>query len=153
MNTPRGTKPARHDEASDEPRWPSHFPANCPPLRATAASGVVYRFVERDPPTTEDSRSLYETRPAQNFRGKRCQASGLSVFRDPHDLERLRRRVRAYKTSLVASASLANVHGLLLPTPTRDGSSHHTWWVPLGVLAASVFHVVSAIDERLKEEL
>lgn len=153
MNTPCGTKPGQQDEASDEPTWPSHFPENCPPLRATAASGVVYRFVERDPPTTEDFRSLYETRPEQNFRGKRCQASGLSVFRDPRDLERLRRRVRAYGSSLVASARLADVHGSLLPTPTRCGSSHHTWWLPRGVLAARIFHVVSAEDGRLTEDV
>lgn len=153
MSTPAGTKPGQQDEAADEPKWPSRFPNNCPPLHATAASGVVYRFVERDPPTTQDFQSLYETRPAQQYGGKRCQAFGLSVFRDPRDLERLRTRVRAYDTSLVASASLANVHGLLSPTPTRGGSSHHTWWVPLGVRAASVFHVVSAKDERAKEEV
>lgn len=128
--------------------WPPHFPDKCPPADAPAASGVVYRFVRQDPPRTEDFVSRQENQPQHHFGTKSCQASGLSVFRHPSDLDRLRRRVRAYETSLVATAELTSSHGVVLPTPTRNGTSHHTWWVPLGVVPASLFRVVPSSDSR-----
>lgn len=130
--------------------WPSHVPSECPPAEAEAASGIVYRYVDEDPPTSDDFLSLREKQPTRVFGPKCCQASGLSVFRNPRDLEQLRRRVPGYRNALVARARLSEVHGLLKPTPTRQGSSHSTWWIPAGVLAASIFRVVRA--ENFPEE-
>lgn len=130
-----------HGETVIRCDWPPHYPEGCPPAEASGASGIVYRYVSQDPPKSEDFRARSEEQPAKQFGSKRCQASGLSVFRDPRDLDRLKRRVPAYRDSLVACATLTADHGVILATPTKNGSSHHTWWVPLGVAAASAFRI------------
>lgn len=90
-------------------RWPSHYPAQCPPSDARPASGTVYRFVNNDPPSAEDMRSWYEMdkKLGAETPEQICQARGISVFTACDDIRRARSRVPALrKYEFVAAGRL-----------------------------------------------
>lgn len=114
-------------------RWPLFFPPDCPPAASCPAAGQVYRFIAGIEPEPEDFRPHREIYPDRDFGPALCKSCGLSVFTRIEDLESLRRRVPAYRGRRAARGALAPEMGLTLPTPSQGGSSHVTWWVPLGI--------------------
>lgn len=123
--------------------WPAHFPVHCPPPSGRPAEGNVYRYIDGDAPEPSDFLSYKELRPDEDFGNAACKSCGVSVFRDTGDLERLARRVPAYRTKRVAAATLTADLGVTLSTPNRERPSHTTWWIPLGVEAWTAFRVIS----------
>lgn len=129
-------------------QWPDYFPADCPSQDARPATGEVYRLVKKNPPESEDFIPLREKKPTAGFGEKECQACGLSVLRDVEDALQMRKRARGMAKRLVAKGRLSPCFGKIKHTPSsRDGSSHHRWWVPTEVQPWRVFRVVQIPQE------
>ena len=122
-------------------QWPDYYPENCPPEGAEPASGTVYRLVRHDPPQAEDFLSTWEEFPGR-FPEPTIKNSGVSVYTDPQDIERLKKRIRQLKGRKTAEGELNPVHGLIQPTEGKE-KSHHTWWIPIEAEPWLVFKVVS----------
>lgn len=122
-------------------QWPDYYPEDCPPENARPASGVVYRLIRQSHPTSKDFRSHRETQPHRTFDVPECIACGLSVFMDIEDVIRLQKRVPALRRRRVAKGTLVSDLGNMLPTPSRTGRSHHTWWVPVSTQPWELFQV------------
>jgi hypothetical protein len=123
------------------PKWPPHFPDDCPPQDAFVASGAVFRAVKADPLSANDFLSyLEEEKPIRNAT-KRCQASGVSVQRT---LEEARRHLATlpgvYK--YIAAATLMTAHGKMKPTPNKKWPEHLTWWPFAEVVRQAAFRVI-----------
>jgi hypothetical protein len=121
--------------------WPDYFPEDCPPDFAEDANLEAYRLVDQDPPSEDDfipHKLLYPDRRYPD----ECKACGLSVFTEINDFIELQRRVPALRGSLISVGNLTPEMGKILPTPYR-GNSHHSWWIPDGMLVAKSFNVVS----------
>lgn len=126
--------------------WPKHFPSGCPGQDAAPATGVVWRLVKATRPTAKDFVSLYEAMPGKDWRGKECDACGLSVHRNPADASALRSLPR-YRNHHLASGTLNDSLGVTAPSPSDRSASHETWWVPLGVEVWSNFVVSVETDD------
>jgi hypothetical protein len=126
--------------------WPDYFPENCPPSTAKAATGIVYRFVRKNPPENGDFIGYRLLHPLEDYKEKTCQACGISVYRDKNDLLKMQSRVPAKKGSHIAKGNLNPDIGQILPTP-HQGDSHHTWWVPSGIQANDYFSVADIEGE------
>ena len=122
-------------------RWPDFYPADCPPAEAVPASGTVYRLVKHDPARAEDFKSVFEDNPRRFKNRPTIKNCGLSVHRDSQDSERLKKRVRIFKSRRIAEGKVNPTLGVILHTPSKE-ESHHTWWVPLGAEPWLVFDVI-----------
>lgn len=122
-------------------RWPDFYPADCPPAEAVPASGTVYRLVKHDPARAEDFKSVFEDNPRRFKNRPTIKNCGLSVHRDSQDSERLKKRVRIFKSRRIAEGKVNPTLGVILNTPSKE-ESHHTWWVPLGAEPWLVFDVI-----------
>ena len=122
-------------------QWPDYYPENCPPEEAEPASRTVYRLVRHNPPQAEDFLSTWEEFPGR-FPEPTIKNSGVSVYTDPQDIERLKKRIRQLKGRKTAEGELDPMHGLIQPTEGKE-KSHHTWWIPIGAEPWLVFKVVS----------
>lgn len=120
--------------------WGSYFPEGCPPEDASPAEGVVFRLTKGDQPRHGDFVPYRKNKPGDDFDGKACLASGLSVYRDYQDIVRLQNRVGGARKKKVAVTiqDLDHSHGVMKPTPSIE-SSHITWWVPETVSPAPLF--------------
>ena len=130
-----------HNERTTELEWPDFYPENCPPAEAKPASGTFYRLVKHNPPQAEDFLSTWEEFPGR-FPEPTIKNSGVSVYTDPQDIERLKKRVRQLKGRKTAEGELNPMHGLIQSTEGKE-KSHHTWWIPIGAEPWLVFKVVS----------
>jgi hypothetical protein len=127
-------------------QWPDHFPDGCPPETAQPASVKVYRFVNNDPPNTEDFRSWRQENMDQPCpKGiTECQACGISVFTSEEGVCKARNKVPALRNKQAALGNLTPGLGVILNTPSRKtGHDHHTWWIPTDREPWSVFQVVN----------
>ena len=121
--------------------WPDFYPGNCPPAEAEPASGTVYRLVRHDPPQAEDFKSTWEEFPGR-FPEPTIKNSGVSVYTDPQDIERLKKRIRQLTDRKTAEGELNPTLGFIQGTKAVE-KSHHTWWIPIGAEPWLVFKVLS----------
>lgn len=126
--------------------WPTHFPNNCPPQEAEDAAGFVYRLISDSYPDAEDFKSWREQNMDKELPTgvTECQASGLSIYRDKVDADKLIRKVPRFKKSRTALGLLTPDLGKILNTPSRSSLSHHTWWIPAEVQPWTIFKVVNS---------
>jgi hypothetical protein len=120
--------------------WPEHFPKECPPNDGANAAGRFYRLVDGNPPVPTDFVSHFVKFPGKEWGDGRCQACGLSVYKDVADLQRMQKRVKGMRKMLIAAGALT--FGTIKFTDTKPGGSHHTWWVPVGNNPAPLFKVI-----------
>jgi hypothetical protein len=125
--------------------WPNHLPKDCPPQDAQDASGEIYRLVNHSPPHSDDFRSWREENVGKALPNgvTECQAGGLSVYRNKMDACRTIRRIPRFKKAQPALGVLAPSLGKILCTPSREGQSHHTWWVPVNIQPWTIFQITS----------
>ena len=121
--------------------WPDFYPENCPPVEAEPASGTVYRLVRNDPAQVEDFLSTWEEFPGR-FPEPTIKNSGLSVYTDLQDIERLKKRVKQLRNRKTAEGELNPTLGFILWTRAAE-ISHHTWWIPIGAKPWLIFKVIS----------
>lgn len=121
-------------------KWPDYFPDNCPPKDAKPATGIVYRLLRQK----KVKKSDFKPRILSNlprFDGKECEESGLSVYKNLDDMYRLQKFIPGMRKRVPAKGELIPEMGQIKPTP-REGNSHHTWWVPLGVAPWDSFEII-----------
>ena len=135
-------------------RWPKFYPDNCPPGKAELASGEVYRMTNRRNPKERDFKSYREIHESDaEFNQRECIACGVSVYRNPEDISRMRLRLqkrvpKLRKRKFIAKGVLDPSLGKIQPTGEHE-KSHHTWWIPVGVQAWTVFQFFKVL-ERLE---
>ena len=76
------------------------------------------------------------------FQNRLSKTVESSVYTDPQDIERLKKRIRQLKGRKTAEGELDPRHGLIQSTEGKE-KSHHTWWIPIGAEPWLVFKVVS----------
>lgn len=108
--------------------WPSDFPAQCPPSIARAEEIYVYRLVNNSPPKAEDFLSTRQEWPAREFKTEidKCNACGVSVFRNKNDAEKKKQKYKPLRSKLIAYGKIDASDGVILETYE---SSHMTWWL------------------------
>ena len=121
-------------------QWPDYYPENCPPKEAKPASGTVYRLVRHNPPQAEDFLSTWEEFPGR-FPKPTIKNSGVSVYTNLQDIERLKKRIRQLKDRKTAEGKLNPMFGLIQRTEGKE-KFHHTWWIPIGAEPWLVFEVI-----------
>lgn len=109
--------------------FPDDFPPDCPPEAASAASGVVFRFVKTDPPTPSDFLSHFELKKILKDKNLECQFHGLSVYITETATAEASAKVPGLRKLKVAKGRLSAEWGQLLKTPGMV-AEHHTWWLP-----------------------
>jgi hypothetical protein len=108
--------------------WPSHFPASeCPPAPAVTTQDVhVLRVLKGVHASAEDFRSwMEEGHPNPD---QPCQSCGLSVFLTSEHLAQMAKRIPSLRGKHFVGILLTHSDGLILRTPSRNSSQHHTWW-------------------------
>lgn len=122
--------------------WPSFFPsASCPPDDALPVVVQVFRLVRGDTVGSNDLlpwRQEFPDRPADD----ECIACGVSVYDDRTCVEKLRKKVGAFKGRRIATGTLDEASGVSKPTPSNRSRSHRTWWMPDGFDPSPRFSVV-----------
>lgn len=121
--------------------WPDFYPENCPPTEAESASGTVYRLVRNNPPQAEDFKSTWEEFPGR-FPEPTIKNSGVSIYTDPQDIERLKNRIRQLRDRKTAEGELNPALGFIQQTEGKE-KSHYTWWIPIGAKPWHDFRVIS----------
>jgi hypothetical protein len=126
--------------------FPDYFPPDCPPDEAVECRGIVYRFVEVDPPAPGDFLNHYERGLAPM--AEPCLRCGLSVFLNVEVAvdrwKALRERFPGRKFgNHIAEGHLDPSHGKIVQTG-RD-REHHTWWPYDGIDRREPFRVVRTI--------
>jgi hypothetical protein len=127
-----------------ELQWPDFYPENYPPVEAEPASGTVYRLVRHNPAQAEDFKSTWEEFPGR-FPEPTIRNSGASVYTDPQDIERLKRRIPQLNDRKTAKGELNPTLGLIQRTEAVE-KSHVTWWIPIGAEPWLVFEGIN--EER-----
>ena len=126
--------------------WPEHYPTDCPTASAEAVNRSFYRLVNSNPPSDGDLRSNWQKFPAKQWGNSLCKACGLSIFSTKEDALKTRQRIPAFRDSLLAIASVTPSSGVVLHTPSRQASSHHTWWLDADCTEAS--HMLTILEEE-----
>jgi hypothetical protein len=123
--------------------WPPHLPQNCPPQDAQDASGEVYRLATNNPPQVDDFRSWREENPDKDLSQgiTECQACGLSVYRKKEEILSVINKIPRFRKSKPALGVLDPSLGKILATPSKNGNSHHTWWISSGTQPWTIFHI------------
>lgn len=109
--------------------WPSHYPVQCPPKEAFSFDGSLFRFINRNSPVQKDFKSYYDSKPGQDWKGKACQARGLSVYKTVEDCKEMMDLIPALRKKKLAVAQIDHNCGLLANTPSTHSERHCTWWV------------------------
>ena len=122
--------------------WPEYYPNECPPDYAPSASGVIYRFVDTNPPAGVDFVPYAQEYPNRNWGDKECQACGLSVYTSLDDCEKVKRKIPSLRKKLTAAATLDPSQGKLMNTPSRKINNHYTWWFPKELLEPWVLFAI-----------
>ncbi len=137
---------------SGECVWPDDLPAQCPPADATPASGVAYRIVKNDPPTSKDfvrPRDLPRKTPIPD--GELCAHSALSIFTDLSDVLLGIKLIPGFSKKKVVTGVLTGDTGVTSGSPSsvKSGTqelvlkSHRDWWICLGVAPETLFRVAA----------
>lgn len=115
--------------------FPDFFPKGCPPKEAKSEELTLYRFCAYNPPSEQDFLSYYQLNPAK-YEGV-IDAYGLSTFLYESDCRKALKIAPSLRKncSYLASVVSYNETGVVQHTPSKTGSSHHTWWLYDGVLA------------------
>jgi hypothetical protein len=69
------------------------------------------------------------------------------VYTKVEDAITLKKRVKGFELFRVASGSTSLGDGHLLPTPSDESDSHHTWWLFDGVRVVERFKVIESEGE------
>ncbi len=104
-----------------------NLPTGCPPIDAEDVDNeiVVYRIVHDKPPSDADFESHSAKFPEKTY-ADACKARGVSVFKNPSDIERLKLlSTNKNKPCLTCQIKLKAGAGKIKQTGTP---SHHTWW-------------------------
>ena len=120
--------------------WPSHFPANCPPVDAIDLEHTIFYLVEHDPPDQKDFLSAKER---NTFAGKpECERASLSCGLTRSYIDQLKESVPRLRPMRVAESTLNSEHGKIKPT---GKPGHHSVWLRAAALisATSIFRVVA----------
>jgi len=123
--------------------WPTYYPTGCPPGSAAAPSGDVFRLVRANPPQDDDFVPHIILYPDTDFKKRKCEACGLTVFISRDECRRAGDRIPALRGRLLAVATLNSTHGLLAHTPRQSNPHHHTWWQSASIQAAALFSVAA----------
>lgn len=122
--------------------WPDYFPQDCPPQDSRPALGEVYRLINGALPNENDFKSYRQRgRKISAAPFGECQACGLSVYTDVEDVSRLKNRIPSQRKKVIVVGMLHPGLGKILPTPSHNEKSHHTWWVPEGCAPCDVFSI------------
>ena len=73
----------------------------------------VYRLVRNNPPQAEDFKSTWEEFPGR-FPEPTIKNSGVSIYTDPQDIERLKKRIRQLRDRKTAEGELNPALGFIL---------------------------------------
>lgn len=114
---------------------------NCPPTRAVAISGTVYRGIP-NPPITEDNFRSHNELGLRGADEAVCEKWGLSVWRSLEAAENARQLHSYMRRWHIASGELQTEQGVVLPTGNPRNPDHHTLWLEDGVTCADRFSVV-----------
>lgn len=106
-------------------KYPDYFPSNCPPVEACAEEVPAYRMCKTNCITRSDFQSYYEM--GKNFGGK-INGYGVSVLSDEQEANVLA-SMPAHRKDYLARGCTAPICGEILRTPSRNSSSHITWWL------------------------
>ena len=105
------------------------LPPGCPPDDAVeiVESRIVYRLVRIYPPSLDDFRSYAALNPDKKYNDstKKCQAHGVSVYRNPRAAAKSRERYSNLKGTLICKVVLVEGAGRIKRTGSR---THYTWW-------------------------
>jgi hypothetical protein len=126
------------------PKW---FPPDCPPITASDAGGIVFRFVMHNPIDPQDFLSHHELGLAP--KAQPCRRCGLSVYLNlgaaRKKLRELRDRSPERFGSHIAEGSLNASHGKI-----KQGGAdpdHHEWWPYEGVARHQPFRIVETLTQ------
>jgi hypothetical protein len=99
----------------------------CPPAGAAPGRYVVYRLVDNMPLKIDDIWSYRVLYPAKVFKDE-CRARACSVFTDCKDIKGLQ-KVPKFKEKKIVLINIEEKDWVLLGTPGRTDTSHHSWWI------------------------
>jgi len=112
--------------------WPEYFPKSCPPKEAVYIQPSIYRLVSKHTPKKGDFIPYFISQK-KDWGKKACQACGLSVHETLEDCrnnyDRLKRRIPSMRKK-IAIAKGEKIEGKFLNTPSKEDSTHCTWWIP-----------------------
>ena len=106
-------------------KYPDYFPVNCPPKDACAEEVTAYRMCKTDNIDRSDFQSYYEM--GKDF-GNNVNGYGVSVLSDIKEASVLA-KMPAHRKDYLAQGCTASICGEILRTPSKNKSSHITWWL------------------------
>lgn len=109
--------------------WPNHYPNSCPPNEAEPTSGQIYRFTYKSTPMAKDFKAFYDGDPSKDWGDLACQARGLSVYPTLEACREAAGKVPSLAKKKLASGAMQVSYGKIAETPSKNTSSHMTWWV------------------------
>ena len=122
-------------------KYPSYYPANCPPDKATDEEKLLFRLCSDSELTENDFLSYYEMDPEQY--ANNIQAYGLSVLESKEDCDSVRKKNgKLRKRYPFCAAGMNNSdRGKIMNTPSEMNPRHFTWWVYEGVKPHTFFEI------------
>jgi hypothetical protein len=119
-------------------KFPSHYPADCPPADSKDASVELFRFVKNTPPLPSDFTPVkWKSADADP-----CNMCGLSVLVTIDDVKHARDTCPWFRKQKVAKARLSPEWGKYRQTMSVKVQNHHTWWVAEGKTPEKIFDVI-----------
>jgi hypothetical protein len=108
-------------------QWPTFFPLDVPPEKATPADGEAFRMVKSIPPSESDFVSTFEENPSREapIDDKIGMFYGTSFFRQLECIKKKRARYKPFRNRHIVAGTLENKHGVQLST---GEPSHLTVW-------------------------
>lgn len=101
---------------------------NCPPesvAHQVQVEMVVYRLVDRNPPTINDFRATSHTQPLKETSGA-CKSRAISVWSNYEDCSNLRKLSAHRKNQKVCRVMLNKDAGYI---ERIDSNPHINWWI------------------------
>lgn len=106
-------------------KFPEYFPEGCPPQNAEPESIEAYRLCKTESITRVDFYSFYEL--GKNIKGN-INGYGVSVIGNYGEASTLS-KMPTHKKEYLACGVTDPDCGVVLRTPSRNLSSHITWWL------------------------
>lgn len=122
-------------------RFPTDWPADCPPQAAQEANQAVFRLVKEEPPSAGDLASHHETGKLPG--ACPCLRCGLSVLPSLDDALH-QRDLMPKLGDHIAQAQLQPMHGKTQHTPSRRLPAHLTWWPAVALERHTIFQIVDS---------
>lgn len=116
-------------------RFPDYFPEGCPPSEAISKEVEVFRMCKSNVIEHSDFLSFYEL--GKNINGN-VNGYGISVICDSGQAHTLS-QMPAHRQEYLAKGSTKSDCGVILETPSRNISSHITWWLYEGATPEKYF--------------